>query len=61
MTSNLGSDALLMDPKDEQTVSKRAKESVLAAVRQAFAPEFVNRIDELVRHEYMYIIIIIIK
>ncbi|CAO3639636.1 unnamed protein product [Cunninghamella blakesleeana] len=48
MTSNLGSDALLMDPKDEQTVSKRARESVLGAVRQAFAPEFVNRIDELV-------------
>ncbi|CAO3632057.1 unnamed protein product [Cunninghamella echinulata] len=48
MTSNLGSEALVMDAKDEQTVSKRARDSVMQAVRQAFAPEFINRIDELV-------------
>ncbi|KAI8089346.1 P-loop containing nucleoside triphosphate hydrolase protein [Halteromyces radiatus] len=48
MTSNLGSAALLAEGRDDDVVSNRAKESVMSAVRQAFAPEFINRIDEMV-------------
>ncbi len=44
MTSNLGSQ-YLVDP----TLEPRAKrEAVMAAVRQAFKPEFLNRLDEVV-------------
>ena len=44
MTSNLGS-AYLVDP----TLSEPDKrESVLAAVRASFKPEFLNRLDEVV-------------
>ncbi|MDF8265697.1 ATP-dependent chaperone ClpB [Luteipulveratus flavus] len=44
MTSNLGSQYLI-DP----TLSDEAKrESVMGAVRQAFKPEFLNRLDEVV-------------
>ena len=44
MTSNLGSQ-YLVDP----TLDPRAKrEAVMAAVRQAFKPEFLNRLDEVV-------------
>jgi ATP-dependent Clp protease ATP-binding subunit ClpB len=44
MTSNLGSHVLI-DP----TLSDEAKkESVMAAVRAAFKPEFLNRLDEVV-------------
>jgi ATP-dependent Clp protease ATP-binding subunit ClpB len=44
MTSNLGSHVLI-DP----TMSEEAKkESVMAAVRAAFKPEFLNRLDEVV-------------
>ncbi|CAO3598972.1 unnamed protein product [Absidia cylindrospora] len=48
MTSNLGSSALLTEGRSDDAVSTRAKESVMSAVRQAFAPEFINRIDEMV-------------
>ena len=44
MTSNLGSQFLvdpLMEPGDRH-------EAVMAAVRQAFKPEFLNRLDEVV-------------
>ena len=44
MTSNLGSQ-FLVDPLLEP-VAKR--EAVMAAVRQAFKPEFLNRLDEVV-------------
>ena len=44
LTSNLGSQ-YLVDP----TLDPRAKhEAVMAAVRQAFKPEFLNRLDEVV-------------
>ncbi len=47
MTSNLGS-MFLVDP----TLSAHAKrESVMAAVRAAFKPEFLNRLDEIVLFE----------
>lgn len=48
MTSNLGAEALVHDVNNEDEVSYRAKESVMEAVRRAFAPEFINRIDEMV-------------
>ncbi|SAL95784.1 hypothetical protein [Absidia glauca] len=48
MTSNLGSGALLSEGRNDDVVSPRARESVMSAVRQAFAPEFINRIDEMV-------------
>lgn len=48
MTSNLGADALVTDVNEDGTVSARAKQSVMDAVHRAFAPEFVNRIDEMV-------------
>ncbi len=44
LTSNLGS-AYLVDPLLDP---EKKKESVLAAVRQSFRPEFVNRLDEIV-------------
>ncbi|KAK9681250.1 hypothetical protein K7432_015692 [Basidiobolus ranarum] len=48
MTSNLGAEALVSDVSKEGEVSVRAKQNVMEAVRHAFAPEFVNRIDEMV-------------
>ncbi|CEP16667.1 hypothetical protein [Parasitella parasitica] len=48
MTSNLGAEALVHDTNQEGVVSSRAKDSVMEAVRRSFAPEFVNRIDEMV-------------
>lgn len=48
MTSNLGADALVSDVNGDGEISPRAKEDVLEAVRHNFAPEFVNRIDEMV-------------
>ena len=41
MTSNLGSEYILRD-------MEHAKENVMNAIRSAFKPEFVNRIDEIV-------------
>ncbi|MEO0721780.1 MAG: ATP-dependent chaperone ClpB [Pseudomonadota bacterium] len=46
MTSNLGADALASG--EEGAVSGAAKESVMAAIRAHFRPEFINRIDEIV-------------
>lgn len=48
MTSNLGADALVSDVNADGEVSPRAKQHVLEAVRHSFAPEFINRIDEMV-------------
>ena len=44
LTSNLGS-AYLVDPTLE---TEEKRESVLAAVRASFKPEFLNRLDEIV-------------
>ena len=46
MTSNLGAELLAADP--EGTISQTTRDAVFAAVRGHFAPEFVNRIDEIV-------------
>lgn len=48
MTSNLGAEALVADHSQDGQVSSGAKESVMEAVKHSFAPEFVNRIDEMV-------------
>jgi ATP-dependent Clp protease ATP-binding subunit ClpB len=45
LTSNLGSEALAALP-DNADVSS-AREHVMAAVRTAFRPEFLNRLDEI--------------
>ncbi|MCK5297200.1 MAG: ATP-dependent chaperone ClpB [Alphaproteobacteria bacterium] len=45
MTSNLGSDVLSQQTKDEET--KAVREDVMKVVRLAFRPEFLNRIDEI--------------
>ncbi len=44
MTSNLGSQFLI----DETLTSEAKREAVMAAVRVAFKPEFLNRLDETV-------------
>ncbi|KAG2226655.1 hypothetical protein INT45_001002 [Circinella minor] len=48
MTSNLGAEALVADVRDDGGVSPRAKQSVMDALHHAFAPEFLNRVDEMV-------------
>ncbi len=45
MTSNLGSDALSNLAPGED--SDQARDAVMAVVRQAFRPEFLNRVDEI--------------
>ncbi|MDA0702073.1 MAG: ATP-dependent chaperone ClpB [Proteobacteria bacterium] len=45
MTSNLGSEALAEQPEGED--SGAVRELVMAAVRSAFRPEFLNRLDEI--------------
>ena len=44
LTSNLGS-AYLVDPTLDE---EKKRDSVMAMVRQAFKPEFLNRLDEIV-------------
>ncbi|MCH7540143.1 MAG: ATP-dependent chaperone ClpB [Proteobacteria bacterium] len=45
MTSNLGSDILVSQAEGED--SDAVKDQVMAAVRAAFRPEFLNRLDEI--------------
>ncbi|KAJ2957998.1 hypothetical protein NQZ79_g6355 [Umbelopsis isabellina] len=47
-SNNLGAEALVTDATHEGAVSDNTKSQVMNAVRQNFAPEFVNRIDEMV-------------
>lgn len=47
LTSNLGSQAL-MDPTLDE---KQKREAVMASVRKAFKPEFVNRLDDVIVFE----------
>ncbi len=46
MTSNLGSDIIQQRARESQYAEM--KEAVMAIVRQAFRPEFINRLDEIV-------------
>jgi ATP-dependent Clp protease ATP-binding subunit ClpB len=45
LTSNLGSEVLADDPT---LTSEQRRDAVIAAVRQHFKPEFVNRLDDMV-------------
>jgi len=49
MTSNLGAEALASLP--EGAASSKARPEVLKAIADAFPPEFVNRLDEIVLFE----------
>jgi ATP-dependent Clp protease ATP-binding subunit ClpB len=46
MTSNLGADFLVNQPDGQDTDAVR--EQVMAVVRAAFRPEFLNRVDEII-------------
>jgi ATP-dependent Clp protease ATP-binding subunit ClpB len=46
LTSNLGSELLAAAKEDE--LSKSVRDGVMAVVRQAFRPEFLNRLDEII-------------
>ena len=47
LTSNLGSDALALQPEGEKTITPRVRDQVMTSVRDAFRPEFLNRLDEI--------------
>jgi len=46
MTSNLGADFLVNQPEGQDTDA--VKDQVMALVRAAFRPEFLNRVDEII-------------
>ncbi|MFL5098988.1 MAG: ATP-dependent chaperone ClpB [Xanthobacteraceae bacterium] len=46
MTSNLGSEYLVNQPEGQDTDA--VKDQVMAVVRSAFRPEFLNRVDEII-------------
>ncbi|MGL4426437.1 MAG: ATP-dependent chaperone ClpB [Alphaproteobacteria bacterium] len=47
LTSNLGSEVIAEDPSGESVLSNAVREKVMAVVRQAFRPEFLNRLDDI--------------
>ena len=47
MTSNLGS-GLLLDGMQDGQITQEARDGVLKMLKQAFRPEFLNRIDDIV-------------
>ena len=48
LTSNLGSQFLLDGILHDGTISERAQNAVMAELRRAFRPEFLNRLDEII-------------
>ena len=48
LTSNLGSSHLLDGIEPDGSISQSAKDAVMAELRRAFRPEFLNRLDETV-------------
>ena len=48
MTSNLGSDILLEDVKDDGEISDETRRMIMEILRRSFRPEFLNRVDEIV-------------
>jgi ATP-dependent Clp protease ATP-binding subunit ClpB len=48
MTSNIGSEYLLDGITPDGEIKPAAREAVLAALRQRFPPEFLNRLDDIV-------------
>ena len=47
MTSNLGSDLMGQDTAQESQAWESTREQVMNVVRQAFRPEFLNRLDDI--------------
>jgi ATP-dependent Clp protease ATP-binding subunit ClpB len=48
MTSNIGSPHLLEGVGRSGEISARARQAVMAELRLAFRPEFLNRVDDVV-------------
>jgi ATP-dependent Clp protease ATP-binding subunit ClpB len=48
MTSNIGSDLLLEGVTEEGEIEPGIRDTVLAALRTRFRPEFLNRVDDIV-------------
>lgn len=48
MTSNLGAEYLLEISQKDEVVPASVKDKVFSAVRRHFAPEFINRLDDMV-------------
>src|SRR4029077_9366845 len=60
MTSNLGGEYLVAQPEGQDTEAVR--DQVMAEVRAAFRPEFLNRVDEIIlfqrlKREHMWSIV----
>ena len=49
LTSNLGSQELLGGIQADGTIAQSARDAVMAELRQSFRPEFLNRLDEIIR------------
>lgn len=47
LTSNLGSEALAHQPDGENVIIPKVRDQVMQVVREAFRPEFLNRLDEM--------------
>ena len=47
LTSNLGSSALTNQPEGESVIIPKVRDQVMHAVKDAFRPEFLNRLDEI--------------
>jgi len=47
MTSNLGSDLMDIENKKDTKTWQETKDKVMNVVRQAFRPEFLNRLDDI--------------
>jgi ATP-dependent Clp protease ATP-binding subunit ClpB len=47
LTSNLGSDAFIHQPENESVIVPKVRDQVMLSVREAFRPEFLNRLDEI--------------
>lgn len=52
MTSNLGADVLAKHAAVDGQIPDYVREEVMTHVKQAFAPEFINRIDDIVRFHF---------
>lgn len=48
MTSNLGSNYILDDMEQNESMSENARNSVNALLKKTFRPEFLNRLDDIV-------------
>ena len=48
LTSNLGSEYILEEIKEDGEISESSKEKVEKLLKQSFRPEFLNRLDEIV-------------